>query len=105
MVREFEPADTLLFTSTRESLGSIVLEAAAYALPFVALDLGGPATFFPSSAGINITLSTFDATAAAIAKAIIELRDDPAKRQEMGRSAALGTSLLRLCNRSVMTQR
>jgi glycosyltransferase involved in cell wall biosynthesis len=87
MVAEFESADALLFTSTRESLGSVVLEAAAYALPFVALDLGGPSTFFPSSAGIKIAPTTFEATAAAIAKAIIELRDDPEKRLEMGRCA------------------
>jgi glycosyltransferase involved in cell wall biosynthesis len=65
----------------------VVLEAAAYALPFVALDLGGPSTFFPSSAGIKIAPTTFEATAAAIAKAIIELRDDPEKRLEMGRCA------------------
>jgi len=87
MVEEFESADALLFTSTRESLGSVVLEAAAYALPFIALDLGGPATFFPSSAGIKITPGTFQETAAAIANAIIELRDNPKRRQKMGRCA------------------
>jgi glycosyltransferase involved in cell wall biosynthesis len=87
MVREFESADALLLTSTRESLGSVVLEAAAYALPFIALDLGGASTFFPASAGIKIAPTTLQETATAIAKAIVELRDHPEKRLEMGRCA------------------
>jgi glycosyltransferase involved in cell wall biosynthesis len=87
MAREFESADALLLTSTRESLGSVVLEAAAYALPFIALDLGGASTFFPASAGIKIAPTTLKETAADIAKAIVELRDYPEKRLEMGRCA------------------
>jgi len=87
MVAEFESADALLLTSTRESLGSVVLEAAAYALPFITLKLGGAATFFPASAGIKIAPTTVRETARGIAKAIVELRDYPERRLEMGRCA------------------
>lgn len=87
MPREFEAADALLFTSTRESLGSVVLEAAAYGLPYITLDSGGPGTFFPSSAGIKIRPTTLEGTAKAISDAIVELRDHPERRIEMGSCA------------------
>lgn len=87
MAHEFRSADALLFPSTRDSLGSVVLEAAAHGLPFIALDVSGAASFFPDAAGIKITPSTVDATVAAIARAILELRDNPARRQVMGRNA------------------
>jgi glycosyltransferase involved in cell wall biosynthesis len=84
MVQEYRSADALLLTSTRESLGSVVLEAAAYALPYIALDLGGASAFFPASAGIKIAPTTIKETAANLAKAIVELRDYPERRLEMG---------------------
>jgi glycosyltransferase involved in cell wall biosynthesis len=87
MSMEFESADVFLFTSLHDSFGSVVLEATAYGLPIITLDIGGAGTFLPSSAAIKITPTTVEATSNAIAKAIIRLRDDLPLRRSMGIAA------------------
>ena len=84
MSREFLAADAFLFTSLRDSSGSVVLEAASYALPIMTLDIGGVGTFLPAAAATKISPSTVEETASAIAQAILRLRDDTALRLEMG---------------------
>jgi glycosyltransferase involved in cell wall biosynthesis len=87
MAREFLSADSFLFTSVRESFGSVVLEAAAYGLPVIALDHQGVGTLLPSGTGLKVPVSTVDETTAAIARAIEYVRDYPAERETMGRAA------------------
>jgi glycosyltransferase involved in cell wall biosynthesis len=84
MAQEFLAADAFLFTSIRDSFGSVVLEAASYGLPSIALDIGGVGTFLPASAAIKVRPSNVEGTVLAIAEAILRLRDDAALRLEMG---------------------
>ena len=54
----FRGADAFVFTSLRDSFGSVVLEAMSYALPIVTLDHQGVGAFVPESAGIKIPVKT-----------------------------------------------
>ncbi len=87
MSKTFIESDAFLFTSLRDSFGSVVLEAAAYSLPVITLDIGGAGTFLPAAAAIKISPSTVRTTASAIAAAILRLRDDAQLRQDMGSAA------------------
>jgi glycosyltransferase involved in cell wall biosynthesis len=87
MSREFRNADVFLFTSLRDSSGSVVLEAATYGLPFITLDISGIGTFLPASAAIKIKPTTVEGTASEIAAAVRTLQDDPVLREKMGGEA------------------
>ena len=87
MAKEFTRADVFLFTSLRDSSGSVVLEAASYGLPCITLDLGGVGTFVSTSAAIKIKPTTLAETVGAIRDAIVRLRDDVLLRQSMGVAA------------------
>jgi glycosyltransferase involved in cell wall biosynthesis len=87
MSKEFLRADAFLFTSLRDSFGSVALEATSYGLPIVTLDIGGAGTFLPAGAAIKIKPSSVKGTASALAGAILRLRDDPSLRHGMGLAA------------------
>jgi glycosyltransferase involved in cell wall biosynthesis len=87
MPDEFSSADVFLFTSVRDSFGSVILEAAAHRLPIIHLNLGGAGAALPSDAGIKIQPSTVKATAESIAKALAYMRDHPDARARMGQAA------------------
>jgi glycosyltransferase involved in cell wall biosynthesis len=87
MPGEFVAADALLFTSLRDSSGSVVLEAMAHGLPVITLDHGGIGTFLPSDAGLKVRVSTIEKTVENIATAIQYLRDHPEERRQMGDAA------------------
>jgi glycosyltransferase involved in cell wall biosynthesis len=68
----FRRADAFLFTSLRDSFGTVALEAMSHALPIVMLDHQGVGTFVPDAAGIKIPvekpLQVIEGLAAAIEK-------------------------------------
>ena len=88
MPGEFTAADVLLFTSLRDSSGSVVLEAMAYGLPVITLDHGGIGTFLPADAGLKVEVSDMNATIGRIAAAIQYLRDHAEERHRMGCAAS-----------------
>jgi glycosyltransferase involved in cell wall biosynthesis len=87
MPAHFRSADAFLFTSVRESFGSVLLEAMGQALPIITLDLAGAQTFLSSEAAIKIPVHHLDQTVSDIASAIELLRDNPTKRARMGAAA------------------
>ncbi len=83
----FRSSSAFLFSSLRDSFGSVVLEAMAYGLPVVTLDHQGVGTFVPAAAGIKIPVSTPDQTIGLLADALHVLCHSPESRTSMGRAA------------------
>jgi glycosyltransferase involved in cell wall biosynthesis len=79
----FERADAFLFTSLRDSFGSVVLEAMAKGLPVVTLDHQGVGSFVPDDAGVKVPVTNPKETARSLAAAIEKLGQSPAVLSEM----------------------
>jgi glycosyltransferase involved in cell wall biosynthesis len=73
----FERADAFLFTSLRDSFGSVVLEAMAKGLPIITLDHQGVGSFVPESAGIKVPVTNPEKTVRSLAAAIERLGKSP----------------------------
>jgi glycosyltransferase involved in cell wall biosynthesis len=84
---QYQNSDVFLFTSLRDSSGSVLLEAMAAALPIVTLNHQGARDWVPDAAGIKIPVTHPSETLKAIAHAIEDLYFNPLKRLEMGRQA------------------
>lgn len=80
----YASADFLVFPSTTDTFGNVVLEAMASGLPVIVSDRGGPAEFVRH--GIT-GLVARGRDHAALADAIETLFDDPARRRTMGDAA------------------
>lgn len=83
----FQEADAFLFTSLRDSMGSVVLEAMAQALPIITLDHQGVAALVPDQAGIKVPVTVPALTVAALADAIRRLAASPELRRSLGEAA------------------
>jgi glycosyltransferase involved in cell wall biosynthesis len=79
----FERADVFLFTSLRDSFGSVVLEAMAKGLPIVTLDHQGVGSFVPDDAGIKVPVTNPKKTVRSLAAAIEKLGKSPAVLSNM----------------------
>src|SRR5204863_8820221 len=77
-------ADIFLFTSVRDSFGTVVLEAMTYGVPVVALDLHGVAARMPADAGIKVPVASRQETVRRLAAGLERLADNPGLRYEMG---------------------
>ena len=79
----------LLFPSLHDSSGNVVLEAQAYGLPVICLDLGGPATLVTSETAIVVTTQGKDETAVVenLADALVNLEGDECRRMAMAEAA------------------
>jgi glycosyltransferase involved in cell wall biosynthesis len=78
-----QSADAFLFTSVRDSFGSVVLEAMAQGLPIVSLNHQGVGTFVPDEAGIKVPVTTPRQTVRTLAVAIETLGTSPSLRRKM----------------------
>lgn len=79
--------DVFLFSSLRDSYGSVLLEAMSQALPIIALDHHGARDFVPEDAGIKIPVTHPEDTVSAFTRAIEYIYYNPEKRLAMGRAA------------------
>lgn len=79
----------LLFPSLHDSGGNVVLEAQAYGVPVICLDLGGPQTLVtPDTAIVVSTLNQDeDGVVRGLVNAVEQLANDENRRAEMGRVA------------------
>lgn len=79
--------DVFLFTSLRDSYGSVLLEAMSQALPIITLNHHGARDFVPNKAGIKVSVNNPDETVMGIAKAVEYMYKNPIERLEMGRNS------------------
>lgn len=83
----YRQADVFLFTSLRDTQPAQVLEAMAYSLPVITLDLHGQAELVDASTGIRVPVTEPEQVAADLAKAIEWMYAHEDERLEMGLNA------------------
>lgn len=84
--QRFREADGFLFTSIRDSFGTIILEAMAHALPVIALDHQGVAAHVPDAAAVKVPVTSPSETVEALAARINQLASSPELRVRIGRA-------------------
>ncbi|GAB3756394.1 glycosyltransferase family 4 protein [Spirosoma pomorum] len=87
MNQYYQQADVFFFTSLRDSCPMQLLEAMAYSLPVVTLDLHGQAELVADRTGLKVAVGTPEQVTTDLARAIEQLYDNPDERLEMGRAA------------------
>ncbi len=87
MPRLFRAADALLFTSLRDSFGSVVLEALAHGVPVIGLDHQGVGTFVPPEAAIKVPVTCPAETVRGLAAGIGRLIRRPEVWHRMRQAA------------------
>lgn len=83
----YRHADVFLFTSLRDTGPAQLLEAMAYSLPVVTLDLHGQAELVDQSTGIRVPVTEPESTASGLAKAIEWMYYNEDERIDMGQNA------------------
>ncbi|WP_209425028.1 glycosyltransferase family 4 protein [Pararhodobacter sp. SW119] len=78
----------LILNSLRECGGAVVLEAMAMGLPVIASDWGGPSDYLTSQCGVLVHPTPRDTFAQRLARAILDLAQDPERAAAMGRNGA-----------------
>lgn len=86
-LRLYEWADLFVFTSLRDTLGSVVLEALSYGVPVVCLDHQGAGDVVTRDCGRKIPVTTPTEVVRGIRDAIVTLAGDPEKIRELSRGA------------------
>ena len=79
--------DLFFFCSLRDSFASQYLEAMAYGLPLISLNLYGVKAFVPDNAAIKITPTTAEQTCEELAKAVEYFYDNPEELKRYGENA------------------
>ena len=85
VVRYYRESDAFFFTSLRDSSPMQLLEAMAYALPVVTLDLHGQAELVSNETGLKVPVQQPEQVVADLARAIEWLYHHPDERRAMGR--------------------
>lgn len=85
----YEDAHCLLFPSLHDSGGSVVLEALAFGLPVICLDLGGPKTLVDERCAIVVATGSRSEqqVVSALADGLAAIADNESQRLEMSRAA------------------
>lgn len=90
-----------LFPSLHDSSGNVVLEAQAYGLPVVCLDIGGPATLVTQETAVVVPTSRISETEVVdhLADAIQSLATNEERRLAMGKAAIAHALTMNWANR------
>ena len=83
----FHSCDALVFTSLRDSFGSVVLEAMSYGLPVIALNHQGIRAFVPDDAALKVSVSSPQQVIGDLADAFDLLGSNPQLKQSMSKAA------------------
>lgn len=87
-VKEFYAShDTFLFTSLRDSCPAQLVEAMAYGLPVVTLNLHGQAQIVQEDTGIRCTIESVEGAIEQLKNAVLLLYKDREKLEEFSRNA------------------
>jgi glycosyltransferase involved in cell wall biosynthesis len=87
VLEEYRRSDIYVFTSLRDTSGTVVLEALASGAPIICLDHQGVAEMVTNECGIKIPVTNPRDVALRIRDAIVELAHDEPRRQELSRGA------------------
>jgi glycosyltransferase involved in cell wall biosynthesis len=87
MTSLFQNSHALVFTSLRDSFGSVVLEAMSNGLPIVALNHQGIQAFVPEEASIKVPVNSPSQVIDDLARAFERLGDNPKALQAMSEAA------------------
>lgn len=79
--------DVLVFPSLRDSVGVQLIEAMAYGLPIITLDLNGASLLVEEDRGVKIPVRDADQVIADFAKAIERLSEDRKQLEVMAKNA------------------
>lgn len=83
----YESSDVFIYTSLRDSFPGQILEAQIHGLPVITLDLHGQSLMVDEKIGYKCDVSTPKITVSQIKDAMIEMIDNPLKREQLGRLA------------------
>jgi glycosyltransferase involved in cell wall biosynthesis len=83
----FQSCDALVFTSLRDSFGSVVLEAMSNGLPVIALNHQGMRAFVPDDASIKVPVHSPDQVITDLANAFDVLASNPELQRTMSKAA------------------
>jgi glycosyltransferase involved in cell wall biosynthesis len=83
----FQSCDALVFTSLRDSFGSVVLEAMSYGLPAIALNHQGIRAFVPDDAALKVSVNSPQQVISDLANAFDVLGSNPQLKQSMSNAA------------------
>lgn len=78
-------SDVFLFTSLRESFGSQLVEAMAFGLPIITLNLHGARDWVPKNAGIKVEVGSHKSTVNRLVSSIQRLYQSPDQCSAMGK--------------------
>jgi glycosyltransferase involved in cell wall biosynthesis len=84
MLDYYREADVFLFTSLRDSSGTVISEALACRLPILTLDHQGVGAIVPPEAGIKVPVTNPEETVSALADGMRRLARSPQLRKQMG---------------------
>jgi glycosyltransferase involved in cell wall biosynthesis len=84
MSEYYSQADAFLFTSLRDSSGTVLLEAMAYRLPVLTLDHQGAGALVQPESGIKVPVTNPEETVKALADGMCRLAHSPELRRRMG---------------------
>jgi glycosyltransferase involved in cell wall biosynthesis len=87
MTALFQNSDALVFTSLRDSFGSVVLEAMSNGLPIVALNHQGIQAFVPEDASLKVPVKSPSQVIDDLAKAFETLGTNPESLPAMSKAA------------------
>jgi glycosyltransferase involved in cell wall biosynthesis len=87
MTSLFQSCDGFVFTSLRDSFGSVILEAMSNGLPVIALNHQGVRAFVPDDASIKVSVVSPEQVIHDLACAFETFVENPERRPEMSRAA------------------
>jgi glycosyltransferase involved in cell wall biosynthesis len=87
MAALFQSCDAFVFTSLRDSFGSVVLEAMSNGLPVIALNHQGMRAFVPEDASIKVPVKSPEQVINDLARAFETFGSNPERRLAMSRAA------------------
>jgi glycosyltransferase involved in cell wall biosynthesis len=87
MSKLFRESDVFVFTSLRDKLGTVLLEAMGHGLPILTLNHNGARCFVPDGAGVKVSVNVPEQTVAELAAGIEELAASYPRRRKMGETA------------------
>jgi glycosyltransferase involved in cell wall biosynthesis len=87
MEAHFQSCDALVFTSLRDSFGSVVLEAMSNGLPVIALNHQGIRAFVPDDASIKVPVHSPEQVISDLADAFDVLASNPQQQRTMSKAA------------------